>query len=291
MSLIQALENLEMNSQWIAYICGAKDVIRAVQSETHVAGSDSSVILGWVYYYDVLARFCLRHWRTPMVKHTAKVLGFNPRRSQECAVQYLLARSSFSSEIPNIASHCHQVLGLLSEVCNTVLYPWGSQYHSDDYREHLRRLEWRLRSVSFTLTDALTSPHSTDDSLTGVIELFRLAGLVYLERATRNFSGQCTILNQWTEEAFSILSKLDVCRYPFPIFIFGCEAHTDDRRMTVLDLLSRTEQDPHVWNMQDARALVQCAWVQEDLEVDREVEYIRKLNIVLSSRDVIPRLF
>lgn len=121
-----------------------------------------------------------------------------------------------------------------------------------------------------------------------VLELFRLAGLVYLARTSRNFSGQSPKLNQWTEEAFSILTDLKTCQYPFPLFIFGCEAKSDDRRMAILDLFAKTEKAPHLRNLQGVKGLIQSVWVQVDLQIDEEVEYIRKLNFVLSSSDAMP---
>lgn len=287
---LQMQQTSEKNSQWVAHICGAKDVIEAIQSKRYIPGSDSSVILGWVYYYDVLARFSLRHWRTHMVKQTAANLGFDPNGSSPaCAIEHIIVRASFARQIPDISIYSHQVLRLLSEVCDTILYPWGPQYYADEYREYLDGLESRLRkSILLTGPDIGTSPQVVIQDVAQVLELFRLAGLVYLERASRNFSGQSTKLEQWTDEAFSIFTKLDACQYPFPLFIFGCEARTDDRRMAILDLIAKTEQDPHVRNVQEVRSLIQSVWIQGDLEVDGEVEYIRKLNLVLSSRDVVP---
>ncbi|KAL9115145.1 MAG: hypothetical protein Q9227_000939 [Pyrenula ochraceoflavens] len=287
-SHLQVQQTSENSSQWIGHICGAKDVIKAVQEESHAPGSDSSIILGWVYYCDVLARFCLRHWRTPMVKHTANALGFDPTKSRDCAIQYLIARTSFSWTIPNITNHCHPVLACLSEICDTLLYPWDPLYHADGYQYSLEKLQSNLMNMEITGPDPEPSPQPPLESVGQILELFRLAGLVYLERASKNFSGQSTELNQWAEKAFSIFSELQYCRHPFPIFIFGCEAHDDDRRMVILDLITRTEQHPHIRNLQDTRELLQSAWIHEDLEVDREVEYIRKLNLVLSSSDVVP---
>lgn len=285
-ALMCPLQMFRKDSSWIGHICGAKEVIAAVQGQRYVPGSDLSIILGWVYYYDVLARFSLRHWRINMLQQAAVDSKWPPRL---CAMQFVIARASFAREIPDIASHSHQVIRLLSEVCNTILYPWGPQYHDDEYREYLDGLESRLtKSISLTGPDVGAAPEGVIEEVSPVLELFRLATLVYLERASRNFSGQSTKLDQWTADAFTILTKLNVCQYPFPLFIFGCEARTDSHRMAIIDLIAKTEEHLHVRNVQEVRELIQSMWVQEDLEVNGEVGFIRKLNLVLSSSDVVP---
>ncbi|KAF1841919.1 uncharacterized protein K460DRAFT_358611 [Cucurbitaria berberidis CBS 394.84] len=65
-------------------------------------GDDASIILGWVYYFDVLTRFSIRHWRTESIQSTAVELGLNTSGSSACAMQYLIARKSFAREIPTM---------------------------------------------------------------------------------------------------------------------------------------------------------------------------------------------
>lgn len=279
----------ENNSQWIGHICGAKNVVKAVQNEPYAPGSDGAAILGWVYYYDVLATFSLRHWRTSMVKRTAAVLGFDPKQSRSCAVQYIIARDSFARKIPHISKYAHEVVGLLSEVFNTIMYTWSPQYSDEDYRQYLDGLETRLqRHLPLAGAEIGTLPQAVTKGTASEIELFRLAALVYLERASKNFSGQSKKLQCWTDEACSILAELGSCRHPFPLFIFGCEGRTDERRLAILHLIAATEQDPHVRNLREVKALIQSVWTQDDLAVDGQVEYIRKLNLVISSKDDIP---
>lgn len=49
---------------WISYVQGAKTMINLATSSSFLnAGSDYSVLLHWVHYHDVMARFSLRHWK------------------------------------------------------------------------------------------------------------------------------------------------------------------------------------------------------------------------------------
>lgn len=243
-------------------------------------------MLGWFYHYDILARFSIRHWRIPMLEPSS--LAFKPDGAG-CALQYFIARSSFAMKISGLSNHGHPILRLLSEVLDTILYPWGPQYHSDDYRRHVGELESRLANyvVSFSPNPgAPTESEQQGSSYTP--ELFPLAGLMYLERAAMNVSGPSAKLDQYTREAFAILSELEMYPHSFPLFVFGCEARTDEQRMAILDLITKTEQKLHGRNMDEIREMIEAVWTQQDLETEGEVEYIRILNLVISHRDPIP---
>jgi hypothetical protein len=277
---------LRKDSSWVGHICGAKGVITALQGQRYVPGSDVSVILGWIYYYDVMTRFSIRHWRINMFQEASSDNKWPP---DLCEMQFVFARISFAKQISDISSHAHKVIQLLYEVCsNTLLYAWGPAYHSDEYRKYLDGLELRLtESISLTSPDTEATQSVTEET-SPVLELFRLSTLVYLERASRNFSGQSTKLDQWVEDSFSILTNLDTCQHPFPLFILGCEARTDSHRIAILDLIANTEELLHVRNLQEVRELIQSMWVQEDLDVNGEVGFIEKLNLVLSCSGVVP---
>jgi hypothetical protein len=52
------------SGQWTSYLGGVKTVLNASSIETlRQLGSDVAVLLDWVYYHDVLARFSLLHWK------------------------------------------------------------------------------------------------------------------------------------------------------------------------------------------------------------------------------------
>lgn len=53
----------ETYNDWIRYGCGVKHVIQAAQLISSENDEDAAVILGWVHYLDVLARFSMRHWQ------------------------------------------------------------------------------------------------------------------------------------------------------------------------------------------------------------------------------------
>jgi hypothetical protein len=72
------------------------------------------------------------------------------------------------------------------------------------------------------------------------------------------------------------------------MFIVGCEVLTDEERLIILDFFTRLEQGSHLSSSLEAKGMIQTAWIQHDLGVEGELEYIHKINLVMSSRDVIP---
>jgi hypothetical protein len=281
----------DKNSGWVVYISGVKKVIDAVKNAQPAPGScEASIVLGWVYYFDVMARFSFRHWRAERVRAIANDFDFDFKGSSSCALQYTLVRASFAQEIPNISNHAHPVIQLLFEVANTTMYSSNPKYLSTEYQQYLDDLRSRLENVSSRALVFDSSPKEKLDHTEQLLELTRLAGLIYLERVSRNFSGHSTEIESWTKRALSILAQLETCLCPFALFIIGCETETDEDRMIILDLYTRMEKRPHFRSFLETKALIQTAWNQKDLAEDGKVEYIHKLDLVLSSRNVIPSL-
>jgi hypothetical protein len=163
------------------------------------------------------------------------------------------------------------------------LYSSDPQYHSMQYQQSLNELSSQLNNLQVI---PQKEDRTGDDPKP--LELARLAGLIYLERISRNFSGVSTKLDAWAKKALAILTSLDTSPPPFAIFILGCEAHTDNDRMVFLDLFARLEQAPHLKSLQEVKGLLQSAWIQKDLEGEVELEYIHTINLVMSSRNAIP---
>lgn len=217
-----------------------------------------------------------------MIRSTSHELGFKAA-NHTCAVQYRIARIAFAEDMSSIAIYAHPLLQLLAEVFETRLYASDPLYHSNDYQRSLDSLKSQLTNV-----DLVTRDDGEESDKYYCLEFTRLAGLIYLERVSRNFSGQSTQLYHWKEDALCILAKLNTSPPSFAMFVVGCEAHTDEERLVVLDFFTRLEQVPHLNSLLEAKGMVQTAWIQHDLGIEGELEYIHKVNLVMSSRDVIP---
>ena len=149
---------------------------------------------------------------------------------------------------------------------------------SDDHREYLKILDWRIRSIP--KADAMD-------------EAFELAMLVYLTRISGPLlDDQPLRTQQRIGKAFAVLSQLSSCERQFPVFVLGCEARTDTQRAIVLDLISKTESNVASRSFNHVKRLLEAIWAQDDLfdGQNADLSYCNKLSSTMS-RCVIPPCF
>jgi hypothetical protein len=150
-----------------------------------------------------------------------------------------------------------------------------------EYKAQLKILDWRIRSLE------LPPPADGDADASLVTELYRLAMLVYLSRASDNLLHQSARTQQHIDKAFAILAQLGSCDRQFPVFVLGCEARSDDQRAVVLDLIARTEQGSASRSFTLARRLLQASWAQDELGKG-EVNCWDKLSCIISCCKILP---
>ncbi|KAJ5764498.1 fungal-specific transcription factor domain-containing protein [Penicillium manginii] len=123
-----------------------------------------------------------------------------------------------------------------------------------------------------------------------ISQLYRLAGLVYFERALKK-SFNSGRLARWITEAFEIIERLEICERPFPLFFIACEAHTDTQREMILSLFEKTQKISSQRRLHSVQGMVESVWIQRDLSSDEKgMEYIDMLDAVMSSHDQMPTL-
>ena len=282
---------LPSNACWVNYVCGARNIFDAMRDLDPAPGSKASLVLGWLYFFDLIARFGVRHWRTKQIEAIARELGFDSRGDSSCVVQYMLLRASLARPRPNLAMHVHPVIQLLAKVTDVVMYSSDPRYHTVGYRAYLDDLRSRLLVVSSSIRGSLhVSKASLNARGQGELEFTRLAGLVYLERISKDFSGSSTQIFSWTQQALSLLEKLESRPCSFALFIIGCEASADEQRLALLRFFVKMEATPHLRTFTMARSLIETAWNQHDLTEDGQFQWARNINMVISSRDIPPAL-
>lgn len=122
-----------------------------------------------------------------------------------------------------------------------IIKPTDSLYHSDEYENSLRCLENRIASIILLAPKGISGTTSNlSTAWVATIELFKLAAIIYLKRASRNFSGTSTQIDAMVERAYVLLDDLDTFNNPaFPLLIIGCEARRDGQRMRILEHIER----------------------------------------------------
>lgn len=240
---------------------------------------DLAVILDWVYYYDVLSKFSVRHFdRSTMgtlLCAKKKHISYTEMNSPDKA--YIVPTMGCSLEVMNAISDIIDV-GLIDE--------------PDDARiEILDKMERRLKFARQELRISLLDDPSSlieYERVKDIAELYRLAGLIYLHRAGRRTPSTSYALQSHVNEAFEIIKRLESCERTFPLFIISCEARTDAQRAIVLKVVAKNRQKPLAANTLRVWGFVGRFWAQDDLDVEQNVEYETKITSALSSTNSLP---
>ncbi|KAI0502915.1 hypothetical protein F5B22DRAFT_652607 [Xylaria bambusicola] len=253
----EVLRPSSTSGDWVKYISGVKEVIKAAQLEIFCQDTqDVRSLLDWVYYNDAMAHFSLRH----------------------CASEGASIPSP-STIMWNIApltpSPATKLLGLLIEICDTVLEDMIADT-SDNFKQFVKILDWKIKMLP---------------TLNPMEEAFHIAALIYLGRASGTLLKEPLKTQERLDRAFELLPELASCERQFPIFILGCEARTDKRRVIVLDLIYRTMNSPASRSFDHIRLLLEAIWAQDDLEDNRlhkETNYWKKINLTMARCAIIP---
>ncbi|KAF7552726.1 hypothetical protein G7Z17_g4114 [Cylindrodendrum hubeiense] len=269
----------ETSSHWLWYICGSKDIIKTAKLEDSAHNSDFTALIGWVHYYDVLVRFSLRYWQ---ILHDIDNI-----QSDDPNFQNFSPTVCSRSRAANLVGTSHTILDLLSEICDAILAPSDPEYYSDEYRQYLDVLEWRLRNIQ--IEDPGTTSDTSEADTAKATKLYQLAALTYVTRSSEKSADQSEKVREWIKEAFDILSHLNVCKAPFPLFVFGCEAGNDELRAIILKVISKTENVAHIQSLERVKSMLEFIWVQNDL-VDVHMDYTDQLGRIFGSSDILPAM-
>lgn len=171
----------------------------------------------------------------------------------------------------------------------TILKPSNPLYHSSGYEESLQRLESRINSVEWIIPgDASDTTSDSKASWKTILELYKIAAMIYFKRSSRSLSGPSQQIDAMVDRAFVILDGMDTLDLSFPILIVGCEAWQDSRRKSVLELVERTRRRSCVGSLHGLRSILQRIWAQDDLSIGHELNYSKKLDVVISSYPIVP---
>jgi hypothetical protein len=167
--------------------------------------------------------------------------------------------------------------------------PSSSLYHRNEYEDSLRVLESRITNiVPSAPKSVLDTALDSNSTWVAMMELFKLAALIYLKRASRNFSGISPEIDMMVEKAFVLLDGLKTFNMTFPLLIIGCEARKDKQRMSILEHIERVMENSSLRSVHGLRNILQQIWVQDDLAMGYDLDYLNKLDAVISSYQIMP---
>ncbi|KAI1735006.1 fungal-specific transcription factor domain-containing protein [Xylaria scruposa] len=257
-----------ISDEWASYIRSVKYIIIAESLSSADRDKDFQVLADWASYHESLGYFSVAHWSRDGTVHP----------SGNFCVAGLYERPDHL-----------QAINLLEETYKAVSAKRSKQRpveEQEDYLKYLRILEFKIRKSLLS-----NVAHDDDTNAQLVTELFTLALLVYLGRATSDLLPELVDkTEQHIEKAFSIFPIIERCDRQFPLFVLGCEAQSEEQRVVYLELVSRTQSRSQAAPLVQVEALVKASWAQSDLadHSGLKFDYIEKLNALISSCKVMP---
>ncbi|KAI0161218.1 hypothetical protein GGR57DRAFT_351109 [Xylariaceae sp. FL1272] len=270
----------DSNSHWPLYLTGVKDMISATKLETHLDQLDIAQLVQWASYHDCLAKISLLHWRQGEIRRALMIdIDVELRWQRDlCAAAFKLQ--------PNIGVH-NMILATVANAFDHLCNYEDRRITKNELQLEIEALETRLLGIpQFPITQS-----SCIKSKTSVLtELFRLATLIYIVRICESLFDGYRDIQALLDTAFRQIKHVDTCERLLPLFIIGCEARTDERRLLILDLICRTKERTHVRDTRCLEAALSVAWSQEDLHADEDInlDYMQKLNVIVSSSSKLP---
>jgi hypothetical protein len=125
------------------------------------------------------------------------------------------------------------------------------------------------------------------DEIPVVVRLYKMAALIYLERIRYETScePQSTFDANAVADGLALLACADVREVLWPLFVIGCEAATDAQRRRVLQFLDAESLGIHLLT---PRRLITAFWIQDDLDVIRELSYVKKMSGIICTLPYLP---
>ncbi|KPM39653.1 hypothetical protein AK830_g6901 [Neonectria ditissima] len=269
----------EGSNEWLLHTWGAMDMIQATQLQDQPFESGTGHLLNWVHYHETISRFAAHHWRhKPLVPRASIRSNTSPQDLQFASL------TRYRPNLPSI-NPTYAILNLLSEICDTLVDPRDPRSCNEEYQDRLRDFERRIEDVAVESAEAGSSPDTTF-----AVELYQTATKIYLMRASQSPWEPTANLEPLIDAAFSGPVQSCTCQHFFPLFIVACEARRDDQRVSIINLVERTQRDGRIRSIQGVKNTIQSIWAQQDLHKDNEVlvDYLDIMSAVISSNNTIP---
>ncbi|OHW99958.1 hypothetical protein CSPAE12_01188 [Colletotrichum incanum] len=274
------------SNHWLCYLRAAGKVIESVSLQSFGRVTDGPILLEWIYYHEVLARFSLRHWRRPDGRVPSHVCFTKlPCYLPEEKARWHAATEIIQWQKPTEYQRFFAPLHLLSEVAAEVLPPKDPITHGEEYKAKIENLGEEIRNLKVPRPLDPTTRRAATKA-----EVFRISTLVYLSRSTGQDSIHPSELPLLVDKALCLMKHIGTCEWPLPLLILGCEARTDIERLRILDLMSSTDTTAHDHDLHSIKVLLEALWTQDDLHAENDVkpDYTEKLSAVFTASRLLP---
>ncbi|OIW23748.1 hypothetical protein CONLIGDRAFT_636998 [Coniochaeta ligniaria NRRL 30616] len=281
--LLSIFETINFDSSalsWSIFFCGTKTIARGVTKTHDSYYGDRALLLDWIFYLDTMYKFSIRHWSDK-----------NDDQINLAGQKKIISKPIFAPERQIIVSTLGCSLEMLDLVCqavDAVLDRDDPLHLSVTHVKAIQSLEIRTQGIE----QRSTGLDNDDDaegmvSRTNTAELYRVATLIYLGRVARAEPRDSDVTKEPVAQAFTLLRNMTVCNCPWPLFVVGLEAHTEDQRKIVLTVLDASLRRRPMGSMVLTSRMIREAWALQDLQTE-DTDPLALYGLVISHNRVPP---
>lgn len=181
-----------------------------------------------------------------------------------------------------------ELLDLICQAVDAVLDRDDPRHLSETHLKTIRSLEIRTRGIEQRPSGSLDGDGAEEMAhRIQTAELYRLATLIYIARLARAEPQDSDTSTEASTQAFSLLRAMELCNRPWPLFVVGLEAHTDDQRGIILGVLNESLRRRSIGSIVLTSRMIREAWVQQDLRAV-DVDPLEIYGLVISHNRVPP---
>ncbi|KAI1128840.1 fungal-specific transcription factor domain-containing protein [Nemania abortiva] len=246
----------ETEGNWSVHLYGAQKILHEL-ARKHGGQLAYSFLYTWFLYHEVLGGFS-----QPLNQWPQGPASFQFLRDAHFDTSLIIGSLGCSIEVMEVISHVNKWRAI--ELCGDPA-ALSDQTRAIEYKA----LESKLALLTQRLDprhEEYLSRHDRTRTL-ATAELYRLATFLYLHRVGSTETSQ-EIKSAYLQQALHVLSSLEVCTSPWPLFVIGCETETDDQRICILRTLDRMDEVRHIGNVFVLRHIIESFWKQQDLQAD-----------------------
>ena len=119
-------------------------------------------------------------------------------------------------------------------------------------------------------------------------DLYHLAALVYFERQIRRRATKTPVIQNLVQVALRLVSEMEVCTSPWPMFVIACEVLDDHQRLQVLKILTNMETQRRMGDISVTRMIVETLWKQQHLVLGEKGNPTLDWREIVNVRDLCP---
>lgn len=115
----------------------------------------------------------------------------------------------------------------------------------------------------------LGCPSNIDQSRIRVTaDFYHVAALIYFHHHVQHLASKHPTMKALVRSALSLISQMEICTSPWPLFVVACEVTDDSERLQILETFAGMEQHRRIGNIAITRMIVETVWKQHDLAND-----------------------